>query len=163
MAMRHCLRCVRASQALARRTSAAEGVRPPAPAAGQRSSIAAGGGGPLSAAGPATPRNSSAWQALAGDGDDGGWGAGGSGGDDGRSGGGGAEGPDGEDDDSVLSLVQVWHGSVSLWCSVGQGGPCLQVSYAGQSALVGLVKPPSMQLCTCVLRCGGRAEAHSYP
>ena len=104
---------VHASQALARRTSAAEGVRPPAPAAGQRSSIAAGVGGPLSAAVPARPRDCSAWQALAGDGDDGGWGAGGSGGDDGRSGGGGAEGPDGEDDDSVLSLVQVWHRSGS--------------------------------------------------
>ena len=112
--------CVRAPQALARRTSAAECLRPPALAAGQRSPSTAGVGGALSAAGPVRPRDSSASQALAGDGDDGGWGAGGSGGDGGPSGGGGAEGPDdGEGDDSVLSLVQVWRGSTSSWCSAG--------------------------------------------
>ena len=134
---------MRASQALARRTSAAECLRPPAPAAGQWSSIAAGVGGPLSAAGPARPRDSSASQALAGDGDDGGWGAGGSGGgDDGPSGGGGAEGPDGEGDDSVLSLVQVWHG-LGL-CFAHE--PCMRVNCAEQSALGGRVNPTSVQL-----------------
>ena len=144
---RHCPEVsVRAPQALARRTSAAECLRPPAPAAGQRSSFAAGVGGPLSAAEPPRPRVSSACQALAGDGDDGGWGAGGSGGDDGPSGGGGAEGPDGEGDDSVLSLVQVPHSLCPRGILLGLCGPCLRVNCAGQLDLVGLVNPPFVQL-----------------
>lgn len=133
---------MRAPQALARRTSAAECTRPPASAAGQRSPNAAGAGGPLSAAGPQRTRDSSACQALAGDGDDGGWGAGGSGGDDGPSAGGGAEGPDGEGDDSVLSLVQVWRGSVSLWCPSGFTWTTLASQLCWAVGHVGAGQPP---------------------
>ena len=116
--------CLRALQALARCSSAAERMRPPTPVAGQRSPVAAGVAGPLSAARPPRPRESGACQASAGDGDDGGWGGGGSGGDDNPSGGGDSEGPDGEGDDSVMSLLQVRRGSASLWASARARQAC---------------------------------------